>query len=158
MIPRQVRIFLAFSVAASVFELLSFVPALEWLKEITVPFTGWVGAMPYIFTLGAWPSLFKRPGHPIDPKALRWYLTTACLVLAIGAAFGIVDFLVFGNLRNETSPWLRYSPWRPLWTVCVPLAWCVVLWNQRARIRGKLAAAGSGLQGAGLARSPESEA
>jgi hypothetical protein len=54
--------------------------------------------------------------------------------MAIGAVWGVVDFWMFGALQSDSSPWLRYHPLRPLWTIVMPLAWAVFLWRERARI------------------------
>lgn len=137
----QVKFFLVFSAAASALALTIFVRGLEWLSEATVPFTGWGVAMPYLFTLGSWPRLFQGRNHVIDIRALRHYLTGACVLLVLATAFGIVDFYQFGDLRDETSPWLRYHPLRPLWTVVLPIVWCAVLWRERKKIaRGAISA------------------
>jgi hypothetical protein len=135
-IPPPVKIFLAFSAAAAGFQLTIFIPALTWVHAATVPFTGWVGGAPYLFALGSWPQLFRGINYVVDVKTLRWYLMGSCVTLLIFAAFGVVDFYEFGNLRDETSPWLRYHPWRPLWTIGIPLMWCALLWAERRRIRG----------------------
>jgi hypothetical protein len=127
--------FLAFSAALSLLELTTFVPGLMWLKQTTVPFTGWGGNIPFFFAIGSWPGLFKGAGYSIDANTLRRYLTGACVTMAIGVVWGVVDFRMFGALQSDSSPWLRYHPLRPLWTIVLPLAWAVLLWNERSRIK-----------------------
>ena len=91
--------------------------------------------MPFFFACGSWPGLFKGAGYSIDASTFRRYLTGTCLTMAIGMAFGVVDFWMFGSLQSDSSSWLRYHPLRPLWTIALPLAWGVVLWKERARIK-----------------------
>jgi hypothetical protein len=134
-VPTIIKVFLAFSAAVSLLELTIFIPGLIWLKETTVPFTGWGGNIPFFFAIGTWPGLFKGAGYSIDANALRGYLTRACLTMAIGVGWGVVDFWMFGALQTDSSPWIRYQPLRPLWTIALPLAWAVLLWNERARIK-----------------------
>ena len=133
--PVSIKVFLAFSAALSLLELTTLVPALIWLKQTTVPFTGWGGNMPFFFACGSWPGLFKGAGYSIDASTFRRYLTGTCLTMAIGVAFGVVDFWMFHTLQSDSSPWLRYHPLRPLWTIALPLAWGVVLWKERTRIK-----------------------
>lgn len=134
-VPVSIKIFLAFSAALSLLELSVLVPALTWLKEMVTPFMGWGGNMPFLFALGSWPGLFKGRGHSISAKTLRHYLTGACMLMAIGVVMGGVDYWMFSHLRSDDSPWLRYHPLRPMWTIVLPLAWGIVLWTERARIK-----------------------
>jgi len=136
-VPVSIKIFLAFSAAVGLFELTAFVPALRWLRETVTPFIGWGGNMPFFFAIGSWPGLFKGAGYSIDAKTLSRYLTLACVIMAIGVATGAVDFWMFGNLRSDDNPWLRYHPLRPLWTIVLPLAWGIFLWTVRARIKSQ---------------------
>jgi hypothetical protein len=90
---------------------------------------------PVFFAIGSWPGLFKGAGYSIDANTLRRYLTGACVTMAIGVVWGVVDFWMFGALQSDSSPWLRYHPLRPLWTIALPFAWGAVLWKERARIK-----------------------
>src|SRR5438132_8745390 len=74
-VPVSIKVFLAFSAALSLLELTTLVPALIWLKQTTVPFTGWGGNMPFFFACGSWPGLFKGAGYSIDASTFRRYLT-----------------------------------------------------------------------------------
>lgn len=134
-VPKSIKLFLAFSAAVSLLELSTFVPALRWVRETATPFLGWGGNMPFFFALGSWPGLFKGAGYSIDAKALRRYLTLACVIMAIGVATGAVDFWMFGSLQSDENPWIRYHPLRPLWTIVLPLAWGTLLWIERGHIR-----------------------
>jgi hypothetical protein len=135
-IPARIKIFLAFSAALGLLDLTTFVPALIWLRETTVPFTGWGGNMPFFFAIGSWPGLFKGAGFSIDEKTLRRYLTVTCVTLAIGTVYGVVDFWMFGDLQSDSNPWIRYHPLRPLWTIALPLVSAILLWSERARLKG----------------------
>jgi hypothetical protein len=145
-VPKSIKVFLAFSAAVSLLELTIFVPQLTWLKGTVTPFMGWAGNMPFFFALGSWPGLFKGAGYSIDAKTLRRYLTFACFLMAIGVAAGAVDFWMFGSLRSDENPWIRYHPLRPLWTIVLPLAWGIVLWIVRARIDPQSVDPRSGVQ------------
>jgi hypothetical protein len=134
-VPVSIKIFLTFSAAVSLLELSIVVPALTWLKEMFTPFMGWSGNMPFLFAIGSWPGLFKGRRYSIDAKALRHFLTGACMLMAIGVVMGGVDYWMFSDLRSDESPWLRYHPLRPLWTMVLPLAWGIFLWIERARIK-----------------------
>jgi hypothetical protein len=146
-VPVSIKVFLAFSAVVSLLDLTILVPGLIWLKQAVTPFTGWGGNVPFFFALGTWPGLFKGGGYSIDAKTLRRYLTLACFMMAVGVLVGGVDFWMFGDLRSDENPWLRYHPLRPLWSMVLPLAWGIVLWIERGRITPQPVEASADLQG-----------
>ena len=89
------------------------------LTRRIVPFVGWLPALPYMFALYWAVHLRWRP-------SLFAHLTSISL-LALGAAFGAFDFLRHFRRENYGNPMLTVSPWRPLWTVVLPLLWCGLL-------------------------------
>jgi hypothetical protein len=133
-IPLPVKLFLVFSGVVTAFELTIVIPRMVPVVGMTVPFTGWGGGAAYLFGFGMWPGFFG-PRRVINAKLLRQYLATTCIMLLIVAALGAVDFYEFGSLRDETNPWLRYHPARPLWTIVLPLIWCGILWRVFQQIR-----------------------
>jgi len=118
--PPELLLFGLFSVLVCAADMwLSFLGP-QSLKARTVPFTGWVASMPYMFGLG-WVIhlMLTRDRRP----AMRWALV-APLIVSIG--FAVAQFTSprgpdFGN------PYLVISPWRPVWTVAVPALWVALL-------------------------------
>ena len=48
------------------------------------------------------------------------------LMLLMGAGFGAHRFLTRPSV-NYHNPYLTYSPYQPVWTVAIPLAWALIL-------------------------------
>ncbi len=88
------------------------------LAERIVPFTGWVPGMSYMFALVFALQLRWRPNAVSHLGILG--------ILVLGAVFGVIGFIQRPSM-DYGNPWLTVSPWRPLWTVALPLAWCALL-------------------------------
>jgi hypothetical protein len=128
--PLVVTAFAVFCVLATLAEVLLLL-AYHYLPEAAsslsgriVPFVGWVPAMPYMFALYWALRLRWRPSRPAHLTALG--------MLALGAALGVIDFLGHLGRANYGNPMLTVSPWRPLWTVVVPLLWLGLLLTPQA--------------------------
>jgi hypothetical protein len=126
-VPLVVTAFAAFCVLATAGECLLIVshPILQSaLYARIVPVVGWLPGLPYMFALFWALRLRWRPSASARLAAL--------LMLALGATFGVIDFLISFHRENYGNPWLTVSAWRPLVTVALPLVWCVLLMTPRA--------------------------
>jgi hypothetical protein len=139
-VPRVVTAFWWFCVAAVAIDLVLFLPPLRSLQAAMMPLTGWAASMPYLFALGSWPKRDASSGADYF-VGLKRYLLFSSGVLFLFAVFGAASFAYFRELADDGNPWLRVSPWRPVWTVIVPMLWAVAL------ARGVV---GLGLAGGGL--------
>ena len=125
---KPVKTFFWFGACAVVIDLtLTLIPGLLPLHKLLVPVTGWVGSAPYIFAIGMWPGLLDRIGPRMDGPELRRHLKFSAGLLFFYAAFGAFMFARGGGGDETWNPWLRVSPWQPLWTVLVPAVWAAVL-------------------------------
>jgi hypothetical protein len=55
-------------------------------------------------------------------------------LFALDVALGIREWIAEVPRPSE-NPYLRISPWRPLWTVALPVAWILLIAAQEARVR-----------------------
>ncbi len=118
--PLEMVLFLVFAVAVSVGESwLTFLGPKQW-REAAYPYTGGTGIMPYGFCIFfAWQMIFKASDRPQVQRTIP-------LLLLLGASFGVFSYLMRPRV-NFHNPYLTVSPWQPLWTVALPLAWAVIL-------------------------------
>jgi hypothetical protein len=90
------------------------------IQEMIVPFTGWVPSMPYMFGL-----IFTS--YMVFGRDRGFHVRQGIIgSLVLYLVLGVIDYFSprqpdFGN------PYLIYSPWRPVWTVAIPLAWILLL-------------------------------
>jgi hypothetical protein len=117
--------FLVFALAVTAFDVLvvalatSGLSAVRHLQERVVPYTGWVPSMCYAFSL-----YFGFSALQTGNARNR---TSVLLFPAMQAAFGVVAWFGMGGARVSPNPYLRISPWRPLWTIALPLVWLALL-------------------------------
>ena len=117
--------FLVFALVVTAFDVLAVVlapfglPAVRHLQERVVPYTGWVPSMCYAFSLYFGFSALQT-GNARNRTAVL-------LFPAMQAAFGVLAWFGMGGARVSPNPYLRVSPWRPLWTIALPLAWLALL-------------------------------
>jgi len=113
------------------------------LREITVPYTGWVATGPYlsciffvVVALWSGSSSFRR---------------AVAALLTLQVLFGMVEWLLSWPRASE-NPHLRVEVWRPAWTVAMPLFWiAILLVGERNRQR-------QGAQGCNMASGPPNNA
>ena len=130
--------FIWFSIVVTAIDAVLFVPALRPLRESIVPVTDWVPSMPYLFALGVWPGWRTARSEDDYERQLQWFARLASLLLVMFAVFGVVSFMNRQDGVDSANPWVRISPWRPLWAVAVPIAWALVLshhWRGRHLVR-----------------------
>ena len=92
------------------------------VKEWTVPFTGWVASMPYLF--GFFWIYMLIFGRNRERMGSRWGLVGPLLVCVV---FGVVEYARRSHGPDFNNPYLRVSVWQPLWTVALPALWTAVL-------------------------------
>jgi hypothetical protein len=128
--PHVVKAFVICSVVLTVAQLMELSKWGGSLRDLVTPYTGWVGAMPYMFALAGAPVLYV-PGRVRTADVVRRYINAQCMVLLLYAVFGVVDFSMFHTMRDESNPMLDYSPARPMWTIVIPIGWAIALWRAR---------------------------
>ena len=108
-----------------------FVPQFEPFNAALVPFTGWGGSMPYMFgtSMLLFPLLLIRR-HPKHHLGLCSNLYGLLSVHVIYIIYGTVQFLTRFGRENFGNPYLTVSAWQPIWTMAIPVAWCLVFWWQ----------------------------
>jgi len=117
--------FLVFALALTASDVLAVVlaplglTAVRHLQERAVPYTGWVPSMCYAF------SLYFGSSALFTGNARN--RTAVLLFPAMQGAFGVLAWFGMGGARVSPNPYLRVSPWRPLWTIALPLAWLALL-------------------------------
>jgi hypothetical protein len=127
-VPRVVKGFVIWSAALTVAQLMELSDVARPFRELVTPYTGWVGAMPYMFALAGAPVLYVRVR---TAGVVRRYIRAQCIVLLLYVVFGVGDFAMFHNIRDASNPMLNYSLARPIWTVAIPIAWAIALWRAR---------------------------
>ena len=98
-----------------------------------VPFVGWVYSMPYAFSIFFACFAASSPKYGCAIYGVRWFL-----IFAI--AIGLFDFLWGFAVEDFGNPYLRVSPWRPLFTVLLPIVWLLLL---RTKIVSQYVAVGT---------------
>ena len=119
--PPELVLFAAFSAMVGVGQLwLTFVGPKPW-RDAAVPYTGWSGLMLYLFCLVPASQLIFAPDGV--PRARRGIPA----MLLLFAAFGLGSYLFLGGKDNFHNPYLTVSPWQPVLTVVLPIAWAAAL-------------------------------
>ena len=118
--PPEIVLFAVFAIAVSVGQFwLTFMGPKMW-REAVAPYTGGTGLMPYLFcVIFACRIIFAG-----DRDLKTRYGITALLLL--GGVFGAGAYLMRPRV-NFHNPYLTFSPWQPVWTVALPLAWAALL-------------------------------
>jgi hypothetical protein len=148
------RIFAIFSLLVTVLGLALPIFGPKHLKAFLVPFIGWSPTTEYMFGLYfAFALIFMRV-PPMDSRPLilprvwnRWLWNIAHWLWQRLAArpyaivrFGFIAPLVIQMLDgfwtvmaydgiDYGNPYLRVSPWQPLWTMGLPALWILVLFS-----------------------------
>lgn len=117
----ELILFGVFSLAITLSQVwLSFAAPKLWQEAVT-PYTGWSLSMPYMFSLFfTWWAIFAQD---VDLKARIGPIT----FLLMYAVFGLHDYSWMRHLPDFHNPYLTASPWQPMWTVALPMAWVAVL-------------------------------
>jgi hypothetical protein len=137
--------FLFFCISVGVID--HYVP--RGIREEAIPYTGWVPSGPYAYCVVL--TLFVLwAGAP-----LRFSIVP---MLLLQATLGLYDWIQRGA-RVSDNPYHRISPWRPIWTMAVPLVWVFLLvWGPRIwsalRNEGRLLKAAEQAVGVDVASPP----
>lgn len=110
---RPLQAFVVISLTAFFGSLTILIPPLQSASAALNPFTGGV-VTPFILFLVAQMIISA------DPPLGRRLKFVVFSLLGFGICFGMLDFVVSRDLRDDSNPWLRYSQWRPLWTMGAP--------------------------------------
>jgi hypothetical protein len=100
------------------------------LRELTVPYTGWVATGPYFCCIFFVVVALWSGSSPFRRGVLA--------LLTLQVFFGVVEwFLIWPHVSE--NPYLRVEVWRPVWTVAIPLFWiAILLVGERNRQRGEV--------------------
>ena len=126
--PLILRAYLVFAVFASVLSFSVFYA--PPLYEASGPYTGWSGLTNYLFTLFfATSAIQTRDRKPIYGVAM---------LLGLFAIFGVIGIYwhTWGPDAGRSdfgNPYLVYHPWRPVFTVALPVAWLLLLISSTMR-------------------------
>jgi len=118
--PPEILLYGVFSIVVCVADMWLTFLGPESLKAKTVPFTGWGTSMPYLF--GLFWVFYLIFGSD------RRYIMRLALVapLLIFIFMGVVQY-AFPIGETFDNPYLRISPWRPVWTIVLPAIWIALL-------------------------------
>jgi len=122
------RIYVGFLLLVTVLNLLTLISTP--LKEELIEYTGWIGLWLYTISLVVFITFLFGDRYDVYGLILRLGYG-----LFVALIFGLLDYMMFRNTIS-TNPYLNYSPYRPLITVCLPLFWLVGL---TLDFRGRLA-------------------
>ena len=130
--PWELRAFAVFSLATTLigYGLPVLGPKAVW--EAILPFTGWLPALGYGFSLWFTAALIfsecsERSRWP--RTIMRWGII---LMLIVHIWSGYTGQKLSGG-NDFGNPYLIVSPWRFVWTQIVPALWIVVLLSPRIR-------------------------
>ena len=127
--PLELKFFIVFCVCVTVLSLTIQLLMPNSIEESIIPITGWNMGMAYgfclIVTLG---SMVSRRG--IYRKLTAQYGNI--LLLAVFVVFHLIDLLTWTG-GYEDNPYLFRSPWRPVWTIVVPVLWIILLLSPRIK-------------------------
>ncbi len=99
------------------------------IAETLIPITGWNMGFVCIF------NMILTIGPMRNPHGKMGILTTQygnILILTISTLFGLIDLLTYNGGYNS-NPYLSHSPWRPIWTIAIPIVWIIVLLSPRIK-------------------------
>lgn len=102
------------------------VPVVRQLHERATPFTDWVPSMSYAFSLYSGFSALNG-----NARNRSW----VPLFPAMQVALGLLSWFGLGGARPSPNAFLRISPWRPLWTIALPLVWVALLLAVKPRAK-----------------------
>jgi MFS family permease len=122
--PVELVAFVGFSALVVVLDAVVQAIAPEFAEE-SIQYTGWAASMPYLFgvIMGTFLCVHRTTRGRI------WLL----VYLAFSAVWGGLEFWSDFGERDFENPYLRLSPYRPIWTVAIPLVWLVVLLSPRVK-------------------------
>lgn len=123
-LPFPLVAYLAFVIVVTIVDLVTTFSGPKSIKYALVPITGWNMSTVYMFSIPFAASLCIQPSIKMR-NALLWFLS-------LQIVFGLTDFFIphddgFGN------PYLMVSPWRPVWTVLIPIIWFMILLSRRLK-------------------------
>ena len=123
-VPPALFLYLIFVIIVTIFNIVTGFFGPENLREALMPITGWDMSTCYMFsvffvvTCCRYPSLGAR--------------STILAFLWLTVLFGVIDILLpWRKDFYDPNPYLRVSPWRPLWTIVIPIVWIIILRTRR---------------------------
>lgn len=127
--PFEIKIFLVFCILVTVFGyfIRHLVPVT--LIENIIPITGGGITVPYSFNFIILGSFLANPRKASERMNIQFW---SIIMLASAIVFGLIDLVTYEG-GYEDNPYLYQSPWRPLWTIVVPILWILVWLSPRIK-------------------------
>lgn len=123
--PPQLLAYTIFAVAVTFTDYLIQFFAPGPVRAWFVPYTGWVASMFYSFTIFfAFTLIYQRQKRSV----MRFVGIT--LLMLCQVTIGISQIFQMGG-ETFGNPYLTISPWRPVWTILIPIIWIAVLHSPR---------------------------
>lgn len=117
-----------FAVVVSVLGFLLIFLAPKSLNAAIVPFTGWGAGSGYMFTLFFVFALIFVKRVP-RRTAITWRFAIIAILL-ISIFSGYLQMKRAGG-NDFGNPYLKISPWQPVWTMVIPAFWVMTLLSPR---------------------------
>lgn len=126
-VPSVLLVYFVFTVGVSVAFLSIVFFGSDKLRETMVPITGWIGGMPYMFSIFFVYMCCRYPSKEMR-KALYVFLWFAVMIGALELLVQI-PFLSFYVTREivSSNPYLRVSPWCFVFSGILPVCWMLLL-------------------------------
>jgi hypothetical protein len=128
--PLELNVFLIFSFVATVISLTIEIFCSRAFNLSIFPITGWSIHMPYIVTFYLMFNSMVRTSKPWSTKIEAPYNNILFLLLYVG--INVVSMLTWDGDDNG-NPYLIRSPWRPIWTIALPVFWAIILLSPRIK-------------------------
>jgi len=126
--PGRLKAFIYFCLVVTLFSLLAqFVFPID-IKEAVIPVTGWLLGGLYLngLLIGLAPMFRNEWSFRLTPfHILHFFLFFSILL-------GAYDHYTYTG-EFEDNPYLYHSPWRPVWTMGVPVFWMAVLLSPKVK-------------------------
>ncbi len=123
-IPFELVAYLVFVIVVTIADFITTFLGPQKIREILVPITGWNMSTCYMYSIFFVIYLCIQPNITTRNTLLHF--------LSLQIVLGLVDLFMphgdgFGN------PYLMVSPWRPIWTILIPVIWFIALFSPRIK-------------------------
>ncbi len=126
--PIRLKAFIYFCACVTLFSLLNMFLFPKEIKEAIIPITGWGTGSDYFFPLiVALGAMFRNR----DSIGFSMFYILHFMLFSF-ILFGAYEFYTYTG-GFEGNPYLYHSPWRPFWTMGIPLFWMMVLLSPKVR-------------------------
>ena len=124
-IPTGILSLMFFSTIATILSAIDMVLDNRALHEQVVPHTGWIGMHIYYFALLMTVILITTKNN----KVRRTLISLFLYLTAMGAYIMVTSLDQVGH----SNPYLRYTYFRPIWEIAIPIMWALVLSSRSSK-------------------------